>query len=708
MGKREARLATIAEQRAGTADTAGQTKPGGETGNKTVGDESMSGQNRPVKRERILVTLVLFMFTAFVARLVQIQVFEHDTWAKIGRKQSETLLLEYPNRGEIRDRSGVPLAVTLPLTYAVGYRPKRGVSPEAVAGELARHLPMSRTTLRAKLRTQGFTYVARRVDVQVKKKLAALKLPCLQFDEEPRRAYPGDTQAATVVGFCNVDGSGMEGIEAAMNDVLSGELHRELCRVDAHRISRSPLAYDPPSKCLGASVTLTIDVQLQTVVDDAMREGMKGRTYERACALLIEPVTGDILALTTMPAFDPNRPGDAPPEARKCWPITDVYEPGSTLKIVPITKALESGKLSRTSQIFCEHGSYRVRGATLHDTHPYGNLTVNDVLAYSSNIGSAKISEQFSRAEIYDVLRAYGFGNLTLVEMAGEQPGYVPPPYLWSGPTQANLAFGHGLSCTPLQLAMAYASIANGGKLMKPRLVRSVDYPSGDHTEYPVEVVRKVMTPDIAAELTDMLVGVVEHGTGEPAAIKGLRIAGKTGTAQKVNQARKTYFDNRFVSSFVGFFPAEKPKYVLLIVVDDPQGEHYGASVAAPTFRAVVEEILTIRTNDFENPPVPSNTVEFATREKLRESRSRDIAATPVSYSTLFKTDSRRDESSKDTARVVVPNLERLPLRKAIQELSRRRLNFKLSGTRMVITQSPPPGTLVPVGTVCELYGDSR
>jgi cell division protein FtsI (penicillin-binding protein 3) len=345
-----------------------------------------------------------------------------------------------------------------------------------------------------------------------------------------------------------------------------------------------------------------------------------------------------------------------------------------------------------------------VKGATLHDSHKHGMLSVNDVLALSSNIGAAKICERFSRAEIYGKLRDFGFGVSTGVELAGEQTGYIPPISTWSGPTQANLAFGHGISCTPLQLAMAYASVANGGTLMKPRLVKSVDYPSGDHIEYPVQINKRTMSPEVAAELTDMLVGVVEHGTGELAQIKGIRIAGKTGTAQKVDQVHKTYFAKRFVSSFVGFFPAEKPKYVLLVVVDDPRVEYYGASVAAPTFRMVVEEILMIRTRDFENAP-PAADVEFATRDKRPEVKPREALAT-VSYPTVFVDDPDNAATVTNTVPVAVPNLEGWPLRKAVQELSKRHLSFKLLGSRRVVTQLPAPGTIVPAGTVCELYGE--
>ena len=237
-------------------------------------------------------------------------------------------------------------------------------------------------------------------------------------------------------------------------------------------------------------MTLTVDLQLQTIIEEKLRDGLKGHTFERACAVMVDPRTGDVLAMATLPTFDSNNPGDAPAADRKCWTVTDVVEPGSVLKIVPIAKALESGKLHRNTRIFCENGAYAVPGAIIHDTHRHGFLTLDDILALSSNIGAAKISQAFPPAEIYDKLRAFGFGNSTLIGLAGEQSGEVPPPSTWSGPTQATLAYGQGISVTPLQLTMAYAAIANGGLLMKPRLVplgrvsvgHAQRFPAGNHS----------------------------------------------------------------------------------------------------------------------------------------------------------------------------------------------------------------------------------
>jgi cell division protein FtsI (penicillin-binding protein 3) len=662
----------------------------------------MNGPHRLRARERALAASLLVIIAVFAARLTQIQIVQHAQWSAMARAQSLLTKFQQPARGEIRDRSGRPLAVTLPLAYAVGYRPAFVLDFDELAGTLAAQLSKPRRELRDKLVSPGFAYLARRVDWQTKQTLETWRLGCFQFDEEPRRTYPSTSSAAVVVGFANVDGSGMEGIEASMNDELSGEGYRELCRVDALRKAVAPIS-PVPVEYRGADVTLTIDLQLQTIVEDRLREGLKDKTFERACAIMVDPRSGDIVALATLPSYDLNAPGDAPSQNRRCWPVTDVVEPGSTLKIVPISKALESGRLARDTRIFCENGSYPVRGAVIHDSHAHGSLTVEEVLALSSNIGAAKICQQFSPSEIYDKLRAFGFGNVTQIEIAGEQPGVVPSPSSWSGPTQATLAFGQGISCTPLQVVMAYSAVANGGVLMKPRLVHAVDFPSGTRHVYPSETIRRVLPERVAREATEMLVGAVEYGTGKSARVDGVRIAGKTGTAEKVDREHRKYFSDRYISSFVGFFPAENPRYVLLVMVDDPQGEYYGAAVAAPMFRAVVEELLLTRPRDFAAPAAPR---QMALSNAPSPGDTDDL----ITYSTVHLAAVRPEANSSlslvsDSLWVQVPALQGWPLRQAVQELSRRSLSFVLSGSRVVVEQFPPAGTVVPAGTTCELRG---
>ncbi|MDD5087779.1 MAG: penicillin-binding protein, partial [bacterium] len=421
----------------------------------------------------------------------------------------------------------------------------------------------------------------------------------------------------------------------------------------------------------------------------------------RACGLLLDPRNGDILALATTPSFDPNQPGSATAEHRRCWPLTDVYEPGSTMKIVPVSLGLASGRFQRTSHIFCEHGAYRVRGAVIHDSHPYGNLSLDDVLSLSSNIGAAKVCAAFSPNEVYDQLRAFGFGNKTLVGLAGEQAGIVPLPHRWTGPTQSTLAYGQGISCTPLQLAMAYGAIAQGGILMKPRLVKSVTYPSGEIKEMRTESVRRVVSEEVAMTLTTMLTRAVESGTGTTARIAGLPIAGKTGTAQKVDFASGRYFSDRYVGSFIGVFPADNPRYVLLIIVDDPRGEYYGGVVAAPVFKRIVESMIRVRPDEFPKGILRQDggnpdTLPASPRPQ-KPSQPLDTGEPIVCFA------SAANGSDRDTTMVRMPDVAGLSIRQAMQILSQARLSFRITGEREIVAQLPTAGTLVPAGTSCEL-----
>ena len=660
----------------------------------------MNNWNRLYGRERFLSLLFAAALVAFAVRLIQLQIVQHEDWRHEAIRQFNTITNRQPNRGEIHDRLGVPLAVTLPLTYAVGFRPVEGLDRDDVARKTSGLLGISKRDIRSRLDARQFTYLARKVDRDVKVQLEALNLKCLQFDEEPRRAYPSGYCAAALLGFTNREGRGVEGIESMMDRALSGVDFQEHRIVDAFRTNPALLSGSNDTR--GADVHLTIDLQLQSIVENGLREGLASRKFARACGLLVDPRTGDILALATFPSFDPNQPGDATANDRRCWPLTDVYEPGSTLKIVPISLGLASGRYQRTTRIFCENGAYRVRGAVIHDSHPYGNLSFDEVLTLSSNIGAAKVCAAFSPSEVYDHLRAFGFGNKTLIGLSGEQAGVVPPPHKWSGPTQSTLAYGQGISCTPLQLTMAYGALAHGGMLMKPRLVKSVTYPSGKVVETPTESVRRIVSEEVANTLMTMLTGAVENGTGAAARIAGLPIAGKTGTAQKVDFASGRYFSDRYEASFIGVFPAGNPRYVLLIVVDDPQGEYYGGVVAAPVFRRIVEHMSRVRPDEFP----PGLFQKENDRDTLRSSpttpqppRLRD-AEDPVIYVAAFPS-----SADHDSALIRVPDVAGLSIRQAMHTLSQARLSFRITGEREIVAQLPVAGTLVPAGTSCELTG---
>jgi len=654
--------------------------------------------NRPIRftgREKLLAGLFLLVIVTFAARLAQLQVFEHARWRDLAQRQMYDKAREPMPRGEIRDRFGNPLAITLPLTFAVGFRPQDGeASGTEMARLLSEHLPLSEAALQRKLESKGFTYLARRVDWQVQEELQGLNLPGIEFTREARRSYPAKSAAGTIVGFTNIDGEGQDGIERALDSLLIGDKREVLVWNDARRAVpavMSPL--DEAAAKSGANVYLTIDLKLQSILDKCMIEGLGDREFEKACAVLMDPHTGDVLGISTLPAFDPNAPGDTDGQFRRCWPVTDLFEPGSIFKIVTVGAGLEEQVVTSATMIDCEGGAYSVPGKILHDAHPYGTLTVAEVFAKSSNIGCAKIAERLRADDLYNWILRFGFGSRTDVGLFAEPAGLVPKPDYWSGPTRSNLAIGQGVSVTALQIVSAYSAVANGGLLMQPKLIKGLEFPTGEKVEFDPVALRPVLSPEKARELTRLMTMVVDEGTGKAAKIDSVAIAGKTGTAQKVNLQAKSYYSNRYVSSFAGFFPANDPKYVLLVVVDDPRGgSYYGGQISAPVFASIAREILEERHPYLLPAPKPETPATLDSSTKKSEEDSVEIQK--FAYDTV---------KYANVPLYAMPNLIGLPLRAAAAQMDNIGLDAQLVGYGVVSSQYPPAGERVPQGFPCQV-----
>ncbi len=660
-------------------------------------------------RERIVLFLILFGITVIFARLVSIQLIHHTLWKERALERERAWIKRLPARGNIFDCEGRPLAMSLPLTYAVGYRQKACSTKAALYQELEPLLCHHQKNLKARLNQNvRFTYLARRVDWRTADAIKALDFPCLELVEEPRRSYPNNRFAASLIGFADIDQVGQEGMELQFDKRLRGDIARELMLLDNSGQPCMHLSDSPETSNQGADIQLTIDIPLQTIVEEELETAMQTQECKRACIILTNPQTGEILALATYPGFNPNKPGQAAAGARKCWPITDVMEHGSTLKILPFAGALTKNLYKLADSIFCENGHYRVRGAVIHDAHPQGMLTFADVLAHSSNIGAVKIAERLGKNDLYKTARRFGFGNPTDIMFPGEQAGYLPPPHKWTGPTLANIAFGHGLSATPLQIVMAYGAIANGGYQMEPRIVKRIFHSAGDIEEFSPSIVRQALSHGTARSLTELLVGVVEDGTGKAAAISPWRIAGKTGTGQKINHETNQYYDDRFVSSFVGFIPAESPCYLMLVLVDDPQEQHYASQVAAPVFRNAMARILECRPPAPAFPQYPETSSPNDLTEIITDTPPEERIESVQNYNQPYAQETIVPAAlteGMETGYIQVPSVQGLPFRHAIYEITSRNLDVRISGLREVVSQSPAPGSIVPVGTTCILQG---
>ncbi|MCL4306613.1 PASTA domain-containing protein [bacterium] len=652
---------------------------------------------RRLGRERVVAVLFICVALVFIVRLVQLQVIQHGMWKNLALRQIYDRASEAMPRGEIRDRSGLPLAVTLPLSYAVGFRPREEINRDSLTAVLRNYLPLAESTIRTKLGSKNYTYIARRVDLQVQRELEELGLPGVEFTKEARRSYPATTAAGSVLGFVNVDGIGLSGIEQSLDSLLRGDRREMLVWNDALRTV--PAMISPLNDELGhsgANVYLTIDLQLQTILDRCLVKGLEGKTFEKACALLMDPNTGEVLGLSTLPAFDPNVPANYTNDVRRCWPITDLFEPGSIFKVFTVGAGLEEGVVTPSTLIDCESGAYKVPGKVLRDAHAYSVLTLSEVIAKSSNIGSAKVAERLRAETFYSWILRFGFGSKTDIGLLAEPAGVVPKPANWSGPTRSNLAIGQGLSVTALQITAAYSAIANGGLLLQPKLIKALEFPSGEKVEFDPVALRQVLSERCVDELTQMMRSVVESGTGKQAAVKGVAIAGKTGTAQKVDLEAKSYYTNRYVSSFAGFFPADRPMYTLLVMVDDPRGQgYYGGQIAAPVFGAIAQEILEERHS--YRPPKVSAVGKADTDSSDSEPKADSTQHEKFVYDTL---------RYLDVPLVTVPDVIGLPLRVAAVRMQNAGFETELVGFGIVASQSPPAGEKVPASFVCKVIAE--
>jgi len=534
---------------------------------------------------------VFFMlFLVALGRAFQLSMLEGDSLKDLARRQHRQRVSTPPDRGPITDRYGQVLAATSEAAD-IYWRSRQGRTDTDLMAEVARtlDLPPAEVARKAKA-TTPFVWLRREATLEQAAAIEALGVRGLGSEASRRRSYPRGPLAAQVIGFSGTDSVGLEGVERQYDRLLRGAIDAVSVRRDA--IGRKMLldVTAPDTSRAGARVELTIDASLQQVAETELEAAVKARRAAAGVAVVMDPATGEILALASMPRFDPNHLERATPDGWRNRAMVDSYEPGSTFKGVLAAAALEAGVVKPSEKIFCENGSYPVGNRVVHDHDPYGWLTFSDVIKFSSNIGSARVGERLGAARFEAAIRAFGFGQVTGIDLPGEVGGIMRPRDKWARINLVTTSFGQGIAVTPLQLVRAYAAIANGGKLMRPYVVRRVVAPDGSVlVENTPEVAGQPISPKTAAIVTEMLRGVVDSGTGTQAKIEGIQVAGKTGTAQKVDGKTGRYHARARMSSFVGFVPADAPRFAILVVIDSPQTAVYGGVVAAPVFRGIAE-----------------------------------------------------------------------------------------------------------------------
>ena len=554
----------------------------------------------PNRRIRILLLVFVVAFGAALARAFWLQAVRADALSHRAASQHRELVELPAGRGTIFDRMGVELAIGEEAT-TVYANPREIVDPRVVALAAERELGLDAETLYPKLadRSRGFVYVERKADPGRAAALKRLELPGLHFYAEEQRRYPQGTVAAQVLGYAGVDNRGLAGVELGLDRVLTGRPGRQIVIKDPRGHVLDVVSAVPERD--GSDVVLTLDHTIQANAEQVLRETVKTWGARAATAIVLDARDGSVLAMANSPSFDANRYPSAPRNLLRNRAVTDTYEPGSTYKLVTVAAALTQRLVSPTTSFTLPY-EIQVADRFIHDAEERGTetMTVAEILARSSNVGAITLAQLLGKERLAAWITRFGFGRTTGIDFPGESPGIVLPPDRWSGSTIGNVPIGQGIAVTPLQMAAAYAAVANAGVWVRPHLLDRV---SGQPR--PRLQKRRVLPSETARIVNAMLRNVVrEGGTGTLAAVPGYQVAGKTGTAAKPDPVKGGYSDTRYVASFVGFVPASKPRIVILVAVDEPKGVIWGGTVAAPAFAKIARFDLQY----LEVPPDSSST----------------------------------------------------------------------------------------------------
>lgn len=547
---------------------------------------------------RLSKTRLFFIFSAFLLALICLllrlgflQLYKSSKYHSLAQNQSRAVIEMQPARGKILDRGGRELAldVRLDSLYAVSREIK---NKAAVIDAVTRTLGLPRELVANRIyRDKLFVWIARKLPVSKSEAVKRLKLDGLGYVKESQRVYPKGETACHLVGFTDVDNNGLEGIELYYNSFLKGVPGWRLAQKDAKQreLISKQMEMVPPID--GYNIHLTIDEVIQALTEKELAATCKKHNAVGGSVIVMDPKTGDILAMATYPLYDLSNARNSKAEHRRNRAITDLFEPGSVFKAFTLAGILQDKTFSLEEKFDCERGSWAVAGKVLHDHHGSGVLTFREVIEKSSNIGTVKGAMRLGAAKLYKNIKAFGFGERTGIGLAGEVRGLVPHPKNWSRSSIINIPIGQGVAVTPLQLAVAIGAIANDGKLMKPRILTHIDDQDGKIIQsFEPQVVSEAISKETSLQARSVLEGAVSRGTGKKAAVPGFRAAGKTGTAQKI--VNGIYSHDLFNASFVGFVPYDEPKLVIVVNIDEPHPVIFGGEVAAPAFSRVASGIL--------------------------------------------------------------------------------------------------------------------
>jgi cell division protein FtsI (penicillin-binding protein 3) len=655
-----------------------------------------------VLRARCVLLLFGLGFAACLARAAQLQLLQHAHLKQLAQDQYVGNVKITARRGQIADRHGRALAISVDLP-SIFADPRRIADAPRAASLLAPTLGMGRAELLAKLRSRrAFVWLKRQVEPAVHARVLALKLRGVGSTKEPKRFYPQRDVAAQVVGLAGMDARGLEGIEKFLDKELLGEQQRVQTMRDARGQAVLLGGLDPSQKAAGYDTRLTLDSQLQHSAQVAVQRAMVQSRAKAAAAIVLDVASAEVLAMAVVPSFDANA-GNPSAAQRRNRLVTDMFEPGSTLKPYVVAAALDSGKVNAQSTFFCENGRYAIGRRSIGDTSPHGWMGLTQILAKSSNIGMAKISVAMGRQNLEAALRRGGLGQRSGIELPGETAGRLRHSAGWSDLETATIAFGQGLAVSGLQLAALYRVLAADGIYKEPRLVQELRHPDGSLAPRlpatPPPRPRRVLSARAVRQVVRMMeASVMPHeGTGRLAAVPGYRVAGKTGTAQKADPFSGGYSRTDYLALFAGFLPAEAPRVVILVAVDEPQSSHYGGVVAAPVFAQIglaAMQRLGVPPTEPVAPAVPDPAALLAqararAKQEAEAERLATLSTQPEALSVEMGEAPGRGRLPSFmglSARQVVGRFNTL----AATELSGWQLS--VVGTGAVVRQDPPAG----------------
>jgi cell division protein FtsI (penicillin-binding protein 3) len=643
----------------------------------------------------VLISCLLFVcFVLIVGRMFQLQVLKKEQLYKVAAQQHHVQIPLVPKRGVIYDRKENELAVSIEVD-SIYADPKKIMDVEKTARELASVLHSDRNELRQRLKSRkSFEWIQRKISPKESSEIKALRLPGIYLLKENRRFYPNAQLAAHVIGFVGLDSKGLEGVEFQYDALLNGKNHTWMMSRDA--LGRELVLGGPPPEKEDhyKNVVLTVDKHIQHVVETELSLAVQNWGAKGGIAIAMEPMTGKILAMASYPLFDPNQFYQYRAKNWRNRAVSDVFEPGSLFKAFLAAAALEERVVRPSDSFFCENGSYKIYDRTIHDQTKHGWLTFQQILKYSSNIGASKVGEKMGKERLYRYICNFGFGEKTKINLPGEGRGIVHHPRYWPPVVLDTISFGQGIAITGIQLVAALSAIANGGMLMKPIIVERITNEKGETVQsFQPQAVSRVISEETAKKVAALLKATTEKGgTGEGAVPSGYEVAGKTGTAQKVESLLGEYAEDRLHCGFMGFAPVEGSKIALLIVIDEPQGNATGGIVAAPVFKAMMEKVLPYLNVHPKGTLMVKSSSDFSLRKEISGTE-------PVIDGVKV---------GSGVEKIVMPDLTGLPKRKALSRMEGKGLIIKVSGNGRVVEQVPKAGAVIEKGDICYLkFGTS-